>query len=308
MNKVIVLGSLNVDTILQIPRLPQPGETLAMSDKRNAGGGKGANQAISAARSGAKTSFIGKIGDDENGKMMLSFLKDAGINTDQVTISGKGTGQAFILLQESGENSIIIFGGANQEIKEKDIQNASETIKNSDFIVTQFETPFDQATNAFRIAKEAGVVTVLNPAPAHKNVDPELLKNVDLITPNETEAEILTEIKVVDEITAHEAASRLQELGAKNVIITLGGKGAFYKTATKEKLVKAFKVDAIDTTAAGDTFLGALVSRLKKDFSNLEESIVYASKASSLAVQKVGAIPSIPTEKQVLAALKNDQK
>lgn len=306
MNKVTVLGSLNVDTILQIPRLPQPGETLAMSDKRNAGGGKGANQAISAARSGAKTSFIGKIGDDENGRMMLSFLKDAGINTDQVTISGKGTGQAFILLQDSGENSIIIFGGANQEIKEKDIENARETIQKSDFIVTQFETPSDQAKNAFKIAKAADVVTVLNPAPAHKNIDSELLKNVDLITPNETEAEILTEIKVVDELTAHEAATRLQELGAKNVIITLGGHGAYYKTPTNEKLVKAFKVNAVDTTAAGDTFLGALVSRLNKDFSNLEESIIYASKASSLAVQKVGAIPSIPTEKQVLAALNEE--
>ena len=198
MNKVTVLGSLNVDTILQIPRLPQPGETLAMTDQRSAGGGKGANQAISAARSGAATSFIGKIGDDENGRMMLSFLKDAGINTEQVTVSSKGTGQAFIMLQESGENSIIIYGGANQEIKDADIENAREMIQSSDFIVTQFETPFDQATHAFKIAKEAGVVTVLNPAPAHKNVDPELLQNVDLITPNETEAEILTEIKVVD--------------------------------------------------------------------------------------------------------------
>ena len=148
---------------------------------------------------------------------------------------------------------------------------------------------------------------VLNPAPAHKNVDPELLRNVDLITPNETEAEILTEIKVVDQITAHEAATRLQELGAKNVIITLGGKGAYFKTATEEKLVKAFKVHAIDTTAAGDTFLGALVSRLNKDFSNLEESIIYASKASSIAVQKVGAIPSIPTEAQVKAALEAEK-
>lgn len=307
MNKVTVLGSLNVDTILQIPRLPQPGETLAMTDQRSAGGGKGANQAISAARSGAATSFIGKIGDDENGRMMLSFLKDAGINTEQVTVSSKGTGQAFIMLQESGENSIIIYGGANQEIKDADIENAREMIQSSDFIVTQFETPFDQATHAFKIAKEAGVVTVLNPAPAHKNVDSELLQNVDLITPNETEAEILTEIKVVDQITAHEAATRLQELGAKNVIITLGGKGAYFKTATEEKLVKAFKVHAIDTTAAGDTFLGALVSRLNKDFSNLEESIIYASKASSIAVQKVGAIPSIPTEAQVKAALEAEK-
>ena len=133
-------------------------------------------------------------------------------------------------------------------------------IVNSDFIVTQFETPCVQAIHAFKIAKKAGVTTILNPAPAHENVDSELLQNVDLIVPNETEAEILTEIKVTDELTAHEAASRLQELGTKNVIITLGAKEAYSKTTDNhEKLIKAFKVNAVDTTAAGDTFLGALI-------------------------------------------------
>ena len=169
--------------------------------------------------------------------------------------------------------------------------------------MTQFETPIVSAVKAFEMAKESGVVTILNPAPA-KQVPQELLQHTDLITPNETEAEILTGVHVDNPASQHEAAVKLQELGAKNVIITLGSKGAFYRVGEKEGFVPAFKVRAIDTTAAGDTFLGALSSQLKKDFSNIEEAIVFASRASSLAVQELGAIPSIPTKKAVEDALK----
>lgn len=302
-NNVTVLGSLNVDTILRIARLPQPGETMPMSDKNNAGGGKGANQAIAAARCGAETSFIGKVGDDENGKMMLGLLEESGVSTKYVGKSDEGTGQAFILLQDSGENSILIYGGANQTIDDDDIEAARDVICGADFLVTQFETPLHQATRAFRLAKKNGVVTVLNPAPA-RQVEQELLQNTDLITPNETEAEILTGVHVDNPASQHEAAVKLQELGAKNVIITLGSKGAFYRIGEKEGFVPAFKVRAVDTTAAGDTFLGALVSRLDRDFVNIEEAIVFASRASSLAVQKLGAIPSIPSKSEVEAALK----
>lgn len=302
-NNVTVLGSLNVDTILRIARLPKTGETMPMSDKNNAGGGKGANQAIAAARCGASTAFIGKIGDDENGKMMLGLLNESNVSTKYVETSSEGTGQAFILLQDSGENSILIYGGANQTISDEDIENAHEVICSADFLVTQFETPILPAVKAFEMAKESGVVTILNPAPA-KQVPQELLQHTDLITPNETEAEILTGVHVDNPASQHEAAVKLQELGAKNVIITLGSKGAFYRVGEKEGFVPAFKVRAIDTTAAGDTFLGALSSQLKKDFSNIEEAIVFASRASSLAVQKLGAIPSIPTKKAVEDALK----
>ena len=143
-NSVTVLGSLNVDTILRIARLPKPGETIPMSDKNNAGGGKGANQAIAAARCGASTAFIGKIGDDENGKMMLGLLNESNVSTEYVETSSEGTGQAFILLQDSGENSILIYGGANQTISDEDIENAREVICSADFLVTQFETPILQ--------------------------------------------------------------------------------------------------------------------------------------------------------------------
>ena len=218
MNKVTVLGSLNVDTILKINRLPKPGETMQMNSKQNAGGGKGANQAIAAARCGAKTSFIGKIGNDANGAMMLELLKEAEIDTDAITYSASGTGQAFILLQESGENSILVYGGANQELSLEDIDQAQAKIAASDFLITQFETPLAGGEYAFELAKKAGVKTILNPAPA-KQVPPEMLSLTDLITPNETEAQALTGIAVKDEVSCQQAAQKLQALGVKNVII-----------------------------------------------------------------------------------------
>lgn len=300
MNKVTVLGSLNVDTILKINRLPKPGETMQMNSKQNAGGGKGANQAIAAARCGAKTSFIGKIGNDANGAMMLELLKEAEIDTDAITYSASGTGQAFILLQESGENSILVYGGANQELSLEDIDQAQAKIAASDFLITQFETPLAGGEYAFKLAKKAGVKTILNPAPA-KQVPPEMLSLTDLITPNETEAQALTGIEVKDEVSCQQAAQKLQALGVKNVIITLGSKGAFYQTKTTHDFVPAFKVQAVDTTAAGDTFLGSLSSQLDTDFTNIEAAIRFANKASSLAVQKLGAIPSIPTYAEISA-------
>lgn len=298
-NKVTVLGSLNVDTILRIPRLPQPGETLKMDDIGVAGGGKGANQAISAARSKSHVTFIGGVGNDIQGEMMLKLLKEDGININNVAKLNEGTGQAFILLQESGENSIVIYGGANQAIKTTVIQNAMSDIKDSDFLVAQFETPLEVTNEAFKLARELNVKTILNPAPATDILD-ELKKNIDLIIPNETEAELLTGIKVVDEDTCRQAADKLIDQGINNVIITLGKQGAYYKTKDGIcELVPAFKVEAVDTTAAGDTFIGALVSKLDTSFSNLREAIIYASKASSLAVQRLGAIPSIPYKDDV---------
>ena len=298
-NKVTVLGSLNVDTILRIPRLPQPGETLKMDDIGVSGGGKGANQAISAARSKSHVTFIGGVGNDVQGEMMLKLLKEDGININNVAKLNEGTGQAFILLQESGENGIVIYGGANQAIKTTVIQNAMNDIKDSDFLVAQFETPLEVTNEAFKLARELNVKTILNPAPATDILD-ELKKNIDLIIPNETEAELLTGIKVVDEDTCRQAADKLIDQGINNVIITLGKQGAYYKTKDGVcELVPAFKVKAIDTTAAGDTFIGALVSKLDTSFSNLREAIIYASKASSLAVQRLGAIPSIPYKDDV---------
>lgn len=300
-NKVVVLGSLNVDRILQMDRVPEPGETLALNNQDKAGGGKGANQAIAAARSGAQTSFIGRVGADENGKFMLQQLVNSGVTTDLVAVDeDAGTGQAFVMVEKSGENRILIYGGANAQLSAADMKKAQAQIAAADLMVAQLETPVETTQFAFQMAKELGVKTILNPAPAVAKLPAELLKNTDVITPNETEVEILTGIAVTDEAAMLKAAQRLHDLGVATVIITLGSKGVFYDDGAQHGIVPAFKVQAVDTTAAGDTFLGALSSELNPDLSNLKTAIEYGNKASSLAVQKMGAQPSIPTRKDIL--------
>ena len=300
MKKIVVLGSINVDIILNIARLPLPGETMAMHDRSTAGGGKGANQAIAAVRAGADTSFIAKIGQDRSADFMLDTFKFDGLNIDHVTKDEKaGTGQAYILLDDNGQNSILIYGGANQTITTEDIKNAADTIAEADCLITEFETPLDAATEAFKIAKENNVLTILNPAPAKTDIPEELLKLTDIIVPNETEAEAITGIKVTDQPSMVAAANKLHTMGIKNVIITVGANGSFYSVDEKTGFVDAYKVNTVDTTAAGDTFIGYLASKLSSDLSNIEEAMKFASKASSITVQTQGAQNSIPHVRDV---------
>ncbi len=305
MNKVTIVGSLNVDTTLRIKRMPLPGETLAAEGKSSAAGGKGANQAVSAARSGAQTAFIGEVGKDNSGQMMLDEMKANGIDVAGIRENDQvGTGTASILLDENGQNSILIYGGANQQLSPTDVEAAKDKITAADFVVAQFETPQAATLRAFQLAKANGVTTSLNPAPAQK-IDPEVLKLTDLIIPNETESAELTGVIITDETSMLISAAKFAQMGVRNLIITVGAKGAFYCTQDGYSFIPAFKVNAVDTTAAGDTFIGALSSQLKPDMSNIEKALVYAQRASSLAVQKMGALPSIPTREQILAASQN---
>ena len=305
MNKVTIVGSLNVDTTLRIKRMPLPGETLAAEGKSNAAGGKGANQAVSAARSGAQTAFIGEVGKDNSGQMMLDEMKANGIDVAGIRENDQvGTGTASILLDENGQNSILIYGGANQQLSPTDVEAAKDKITAADFVVAQFETPQAATLRAFQLAKANGVTTILNPAPAQK-IDPEVLKLTDLIIPNETESAELTGVIITDETSMLISAAKFAQMGVRNLIITVGAKGAFYCTQDGYSFIPAFKVNAVDTTAAGDTFIGALSSQLKPDMSNIEKALVYAQRASSLAVQKMGALPSIPTREQILAPSQN---
>lgn len=305
MNKVTIVGSLNVDTTLRIKRMPLPGETLAAEGKSSAAGGKGANQAVSAARSGAQTAFIGEVGKDNSGQMMLDEMKANGIDVAGIRENDQvGTGTASILLDENGQNSILIYGGANQQLSPTDVEAAKDKITAADFVVAQFETPQAATLRAFQLAKANGVTTILNPAPAQK-IDPEVLKLTDLIIPNETESAELTGVIITDETSMLISAAKFAQMGVRNLIITVGAKGAFYCTQDGYSFIPAFKVNAVDTTAAGDTFIGALSSQLKSDMSNIEKALVYAQRASSLAVQKMGALPSIPTREQILAASQN---
>lgn len=306
MNKVTVLGSLNVDTSFRIKSFPKPGETVQVSNKSNAAGGKGANQAVAAARAGSKTAFVGQIGNDSAGKFMLDSLEADNIDGTYVSENKSvGTGTANIMLDEGGQNCILVYGGANQTLTDSDVQKAEPVIKDSDFIVAQFETPQDAAITAFKIAKNNGVTTVLNPAPAPTSaINPELLKLTDIIVPNELESASITGIKITDEDSMVATANKFAEMGVPNLIITVGDKGAFYSTKDGHDLIPAYKVKAVDTTAAGDTFIGAFVSQVKPDFSNIVSSIQFAEHASSLTVQRLGAQPSIPKLEEILKAVK----
>ena len=302
-NKVAVLGSINVDTTYHMERFPEPGETLAAKDKSSAPGGKGANQAVAAARSGSQTYFIGMVGTDAEGKFMREALQEDGIDTKFLQNDPRhGTGSAIITLDANGQNDIMVYAGANFGMDESLLKGTDDLFKDCDFLIAQFETPQAVTAAAFKQAKAHGVTTILNPAPA-KEILPELLAVTDVVIPNESESEVLTGIAVDSEDAMLETADYFKAHGVNNLLITLGSRGVFYCTPHGHGMVPAFKVKAVDTTAAGDTFIGALASQLATDLSNVADALVYAQRASSLTVQRMGAMPSIPTEAEVRAAL-----
>ncbi len=261
-NRVVVLGSLNVDTTLHIDQMPKPGETISAKSKTNSAGGKGANQAVAAVRSGAVTSFIGQVGDDGNGKFMIDALENDGINTDHVAVDKvEGTGSAVILLDSQGQNSIMVYGGANQAMKPAMMVDAEPLIENADILISEFETPQDVTYEAFKLAKQHGVTTILNPAPAAEIIDG-LLEVTDLIVPNETESASLTGIEVTDNDSMDRNAEKFAQMGIDNLIITVGSRGSLLSHRGWQRTCPAFKVKAKDTTAAGDTSsIGALQFR-----------------------------------------------
>lgn len=299
-NKVVILGSTNVDQFLTVERYAQPGETLHVEEAQKAfGGGKGANQAIATARMQADTTFITKIGTDGVADFILEDFKVAHIDTSYIIKTAEAkTGQAFITVNAEGQNTIYVYGGANMTMTPEDVINAKDAIINADFVVAQLEVPIPAIISAFEIAKAHGVTTVLNPAPA-KALPNELLSLIDIIVPNETEAELLSGIKVTNEQSMKDNANYFLSIGIKTVLITLGKQGTYFATKNQSQHIGAYKVNAIDTTAAGDTFIGAFVSRLNKSQDNLADAIDFGNKASSLTVQKHGAQASIPLLEEV---------
>lgn len=304
MHKLTVLGSINADHVIQVPHFPQPGETLSGQNYHIVYGGKGANQAVAAARLGAKVDFIACIGEDKIGlEMKQAFQKD-GINTDSIaTIQGETTGIAMIQVADSGENSIVISAGANAHLTTDIVDKFKQKILDTDALLMQLETPLDAIIYATKIAKQAGKHTVLNPAPA-KALPDELLAQLTMITPNETEAEVLTGIKVVDEQSAAQAAAVFHQKGVAIVLITLGAKGVFISHNALQKIIPGFRVQAKDTTAAGDTFNGALVTALLEQKSQ-EEAIQFAHAAAAISVTRFGAQTSIPSRQETLDFLAN---
>lgn len=302
MNKLVVLGSVNADHVLQVPSFPRPGETLHGRNYQVIAGGKGANQAVAAARLNADIGFIACVGDDSFGVNILESFKSDGINISGVKMQADcPTGIAMIQVSDSGENSICISAEANAKLTAEAIEPELERICQAEFLLMQLETPLDGIELAAQIAKRHDTKVILNPAPA-RELPESLLASIDIITPNETEAEILTGIKVEDDASAKAAADMLHSKGIETVMITLGAKGVYVSQNGEGQIVPGFQVEATDTTAAGDTFNGAFVTGLMESMP-LESAIQFAHAAAAISVTRFGAQTSIPSRKEVDAFL-----
>lgn len=298
MSKIIVVGSSNTDMIVKVPRIPAPGETILGGEFLKAPGGKGANQAVAAARAGGSVTFIANTGNDNLGKEAIEGFKKEGIHTETVFVDNNHpSGVALIFVDEEGENSIAVASGANGTLTPSQIKEVEDEIARGEILLTQLETPLETIEEAIRLANKHGLTVILNPAPAQPLAD-ELLRQIDILTPNQSEAELLTGIKVMDEGSAQKAANLLLSKGIKTVIITLGSEGAFVMNKDVKKTIPGFKVEANDATAAGDTFNGALAVGLSLGES-LEDAVRWAHAAAALSVTQMGAQPSIPNQKEI---------
>ncbi|OZS41954.1 ribokinase [Photobacterium sanguinicancri] len=298
MNKLVVLGSVNADHVLQVASFPRPGETLHGHSYSVIPGGKGANQAVAAARLGADIAFIACVGNDSFGINIREAFANDGINTDAVLIEeNTPTGIAMIQVAATGENSICISAEANACLTPERLTPHHALITQADTLLMQLETPVETIEAAARIAKAANTKVVLNPAPAQPLSD-DLLQLIDMITPNETEAELLTGVKVVDMPSAQQAADVLHSKGIPTVMITLGSQGVWVSQQGQGEQVAGFRVEATDTTAAGDTFNGALLTGLQEGKS-LNDAIRFAHAAAAISVTRLGAQTSIPHRHEV---------
>lgn len=302
MKNVLVVGSSNTDLVIRVPRIPRPGETVLGGAFSTAAGGKGANQAVAAARAGGRVAFVARIGDDQFGRESLEGLGRDGIDTRFVlTTPGAASGIALITVDEGGENSISVASGANALLSAADVGRAAEAFAAADIVLLQLESPLETVEAAAREAKRRGVPVILNPAPA-RDLDDGWLRLVTVLTPNEHEAGLLTGIPVRDERSARDAARRLRERGPGTVIVTLGERGVLALAAGFEASLPAFKVKPVDTTAAGDVFNGALAVALAEKLP-LPDAVRFAQAAAAISVTRPGAQPSAPTRAEIEALL-----
>ncbi|WP_217520420.1 ribokinase [Vibrio metschnikovii] len=298
MNKLVVLGSVNADHVLQVPTFPRPGETLHGRNYQVIPGGKGANQAVAAARLKADIGFIACVGDDAFGIESCERFKLDGMDIRGVKVQADcPTGIAMIQVSDHGENSICLSAEANDRLTAEAIEDDLPSIRAASYLLMQLETPIDGIIKAAQVAKQAKTNVVLNPAPA-RELPSSLLSCVDVITPNETEAQVLTGITVTDDASAQQAATVLHQQGIEIVIITLGAKGVWLSENGRGQLIHGFRVSATDTTAAGDTFNGAFVTGLLENMP-LESAIKFAHAAAAISVTRFGAQTSIPTRQEV---------
>ncbi len=295
---ILVIGSSNTDMIVKMPRIPQPGETILGGKFSTAAGGKGANQAVAAARAGGNVTFVARMGQDMFSDQAIQGFEQDGIQVEHIVKDADApSGVALIFVDEKGENSIAVASGANANLSPADIQNAAGTIASADIVLLQLEIPLETVQAAARIAADNHVKVILNPAPAQALPD-ELLQRVTVLTPNESEAQILTGTKVQTQAQTAATAHALQARGVETVIITLGPRGAYVRSTDYEGLIPSYKVSAIDSTAAGDVFNGVLAVFLAEG-SPIPDAIRFANAAAALSVTKLGAQPSAPRRNEL---------
>lgn len=308
-SRITVVGSINMDLVIRTPRMPLPGETLKGHDFHVIPGGKGANQAVAAARQGAEVTLVGRVGDDDFGRKQRDDLWRNRIDTTWLTIDAEqSTGIAMIAVDKAGQNSIIISPGANGSITPQQIERSKEAICRADILICQLEIPFEAVYQTIELAYDQGVPIILNPAPAPDHpINPALLKKIQYIIPNESEAEALTGMKIESLSTIEQVAFQLQRLGAQTVILTLGENGVFAIHDGTIIHKPAVSVEAVDTTAAGDVFVGSFAVALTEGHS-VPEAITFAQYAAALSVTHLGAQSSIPTRQEVDQFVKNREK
>ncbi len=299
MKKIVVVGSSNTDLIIKVPEIPRPGETLLGGEFMTFPGGKGANQAVAAARAGGDVVFIAAVGDDSYGEEAIKGYRLDHINTENIKVcKGVPSGVAMITISDSGENAITVASGANALLSPEDLEEVEESFQEAAYMLIQLETPLETVQKAVELCADLNTRVILNPAPAAELPD-EILEKVSIITPNETEAERLTGIIVSDELSAAEAAEALHNRGIETVIITMGASGAYLsdRTTGTQTLIPGFSVKAVDTTAAGDVFNGQLAVSLAEG-RELQGAVMEAHAAAALSVQKLGAQSSIPRREE----------
>ncbi len=297
MNKIICIGSSNTDMVVRSERLPRPGESVIGGGFVMAGGGKGANQAVAIARMGHKVVFAAAVGEDMFGDEAIARYRQYGVDTSYIVRKKTPSGIALIMVDAAAQNSISVALGANSELSVADVMPALDLIEPNDIVLMQLEIPMETVAACVAVAAAKGARVVLNPAPAAE-VSADVLSKLYLITPNQTEAETLTGIEVRDEQSARAAAEALRAKGVERVIITMGGDGALLDDGGRVEMVPAFRVNAVDTTAAGDVYNGAICAALAEGCS-LRDAMIFGSKASAISVTRIGAQPSIPTREEV---------
>ena len=300
MGKILVVGSLNVDMVMNVDHMPAEGETILCDGMTLVPGGKGANQACAAGRLGTDVAMLGAIGDDDYGALQLKSLSEAGVEVGGLLKKeGQNTGTAFITVNKSGNNSIVVVPGANSAFRPEDIEANRELIEQCEIMILQLEIPLDTVCYAAKLAKSLGKTVILDPAPVPEHFPEELYEYVDIVKPNETELGMLTGIAEAQKHLT-EAAQVLKARGVKNVLVTLGGDGVYINPESGEEIrIPACKVKAVDTTAAGDSFTAALAAMLLNGES-LEAAAEFANRVSAIVVTRKGAQSSIPTIDEVV--------